>query len=121
MYMLDGLVLRTANLLLIPGRARARVSASGGAPSLRQGAHALADDAEHHLVGAAADRGEARVAVQAADVRLAHKAHAAPVLQAAVGDLAAEAARLELDHRRELERVVAGDVELDRAVRERAQ
>src|SRR6266852_5732489 len=53
----------------------------------RQRAHQLAEDGEHDLVRAAADRAQARIAIGAAHRRLVHEAHAAPILQAGVGDL----------------------------------
>src|SRR5262249_6075738 len=68
----------------------------------RQDAHGLGDDRQHDLVGAAADRAQARVAVHAADAGVPHVAHAAPVLQAGIRHLAGETARLQLCHRGEL-------------------
>src|SRR6185312_7228501 len=87
----------------------------------RQRAHQLADDRQHDLVGAAADRHEPAVAVVAAHLGLGHVAHAAPVLQALVGHLALEPPRRELRHRRELGDVAAGQILLDRAIDQRAQ
>ena len=57
----------------------------------------LADDLQHHLVGATANREEAVVAVETRDGRLCHEAHAAPVLQAAVRHLPPARMALERD------------------------
>src|SRR5258706_8284500 len=89
--------------------------------SRRERVHVLGDDAEHHLVGAACDRREAAVAVQARDAVVPSVAHAAPVLHAAVGHDAQQPARLELGHRGPLRHVLSGDVLLGREVDERAQ
>ena len=48
-------------------------------------------------------------------------AHAAPVLQAGVGDLAAQTPDFELGHRRQLGHVLAGHVPIGGAIDERAQ
>src|SRR5688572_33256838 len=83
--------------------------------------HELGDDAEHDLVRATADREEAAVAIGLRRGVVPREAHAAPVLEARVGDLAREAAGLELRHRREHRDVRAADVILDGAVAQRAQ
>src|SRR5512146_552367 len=48
----------------------------------REDSHQLADDTEHDLVGATADREQPRVAIRARRDVLPRKAHPAPVLQA---------------------------------------
>ena len=58
---------------------------------LGQRAFELADDAQHDLVGAAADRHQPAVAVGLRDRVVPGEAHAAPVLQAGVGHLARQA------------------------------
>src|SRR5262249_38923411 len=78
------------------------VNCIGGSPSpiskSRHVAHQLGDDLQHHLVGAAADRAQAAVAIGAGDGIVPEVAGAAPVLQAGVGDLTAQAAGLQLGH-----------------------
>src|SRR5262245_37108771 len=89
--------------------------------ALRHRAFVLADDAEHHLVGATADRAEPPVAERLRHRVVPREAHAAPVLEAGVADLAAQAAALQLGHRRQLGDVLAAGVELHRAVGEGTQ
>src|SRR6185295_11048664 len=90
-------------------------------PLPRQRAHGLADDAEHDLVCAAADRGQPRVAIHARDLALGHVTHAAPILQAGVADLAHQPPGGELRHRGKLRHVRAGEILLDRTVNVRTQ
>src|SRR5665213_1254053 len=89
---------------------------SSSIPQPRHRAHQLRDDLQHHLVRAAADRAEAAVAVAARDGAVPQVAGAAPVLQAGVGDLAAQAAGLELGHRRQHGDVLAREIVLAGAV-----
>ena len=65
-----------------------------------QDSHVLADDAQHDLVGTTADADEARIAISLADRIVGRKAHAAPVLEAAIGDLSGKSSGFELQHRR---------------------
>src|SRR5581483_10442662 len=90
-------------------------------PLPRQDAHVLADDRQHDLVGAAADGAETGVAVGAGDGALAHEAHAAPVLQAGVRDLARQPPRFQLGHRGQHGHVLALQHKLGRAIGQRAQ
>ena len=57
---------------------------------LGQGAHVLAYDLQHDLVGPAADGGEPHVSVHPADQHVVGEAHPAPELQAGVGHLGYE-------------------------------
>ena len=79
-------------------------------PSRGMRAHQLGDDLQHDLVGAAADRAEAAVAVAARHRTVPEVAGAAPVLQAGVRDLAAQAAGLQLGHRGQHGDVGAGEI-----------
>ncbi len=87
----------------------------------RQGAHQFADDAQHDFVGAAADRHQAHVAIGPRYRVVPHKAHAAPILQAAVTDFAAQAPGLEFGHGRQAGHVLALDVLLGGLVHQRPQ
>lgn len=87
----------------------------------RQDAHQLADDAQHDFVGTAADRHQAYVAIGARHRVVPHEAHAAPVLQATVGDLTAQPPGLELGHRRQAGDVTSLDVLLGGLVDQRPQ
>src|SRR5579872_1867993 len=86
-----------------------------------QDAFELGDDAEHDFVGAAADGEQARVSISAGDARLLHVAHAAVVLQAAIGDLAGKASGFELGHRGEARHIFARDHLLGGTVAERLE
>src|SRR5450830_1467841 len=84
-------------------------------------AHDLGQDAQHHLVGAATDGAQPTVAVQAGHFVLPGEAHAAPELQAAVGDAAVQATGLELGHAGQLGHVLPLHIEFAGAVGEGAQ
>src|SRR5260221_13355664 len=75
--------------------------------------HVLADDAEHRLVRAAADRAKPPVAVSTRYRVVPGETHAAPVLQAGVRNLAPQPAAFQLRHRGEFSDVLARDVHLD--------
>jgi hypothetical protein len=53
-----------------------------------EGSHVFGDDAQHYLIGAAAYATQAAVSVATADWGFVHEAHAAPVLQARIGNFA---------------------------------
>src|SRR5262249_13187523 len=67
------------------------VSLASAVTQTGQCPHELGDDLQHDLVGAAADRAQAAVAIAACHRVVPEVTRAAPVLQAGVGDLAAQA------------------------------
>src|SRR6185503_15267284 len=90
-------------------------------PQSRHVAHELGDDLQHDLVGAAADRAQPAVAIGARDRVVPQVTGAAPVLQAGVRHLAAQAAGLQLGHRGQHGDVVACEIFLAGAIDQRAQ
>src|SRR3984957_15442611 len=90
-------------------------------PHARQGPHALAQDRQHHFIGAAGDRSETAVAEGAAHRRLVHVPHAAPILQAGARHFAPQLPGLKLRHRRQLRHVRPLYHRLRRAIDQRTQ
>src|SRR5579862_3323895 len=84
-------------------------------------AHQLGDDLQHDLVGAAADRAQPAVAIAARHRAVPQVARAAPILQAGVADLAAQATGLQLGHRGQHGDVLAREIFLAGAVDQRTQ
>src|SRR5476651_371130 len=97
------------------------VNCMSAVPQSRHRAHQLGDDLQHHLVGAAADRAEAAVAITARHGAVPEITGATPVLQARVGDLAAQAAGFQLGHRGQHRHVLAREIILAGAIDQRAQ
>ena len=62
-----------------------------------------------------------RVAIGAADRRLVHETHAAPILQAGIGQFAAQPAGFQFRHGRKPRHVLAGDQSLRGAIDQRTQ